>query len=94
MPPDGKSGRPSTPGVQPGDPREVIFEHTLLGASVRVTAVDCATGAEASVIGPVSAAQRDLERLALGKLKQRISREAEGGGTVQPPKNSGGGILV
>ena len=97
MPPDGKSGPTSTPGNQPGGPREVIFEHTALGASVRVTAVDCATGLEAFVIGPVGAPQRDLERLALGKLKQRMAREGEGVARAQSPKRDdgrGGGILV
>ena len=38
-------------------------------------AIDAATGTEVSVMGPASAAQADLERLALAKLKARLARE-------------------
>ena len=58
------------------DPREVYFEFVSIGTSVKVVAIDAATGTEVSVIGPVSAAQSDLQRLALGKLKARLAREA------------------
>ena len=57
-------------------PREVFFEFTVIGAVVKVVAIDAATGTEVSVIGPVSAAQADLEQLAVGKLKARLAREA------------------
>jgi len=91
VPPDGKSDRPSTPGVQPGGPREVIFEYTPLGSSVKVTAVDCATGAESSVLGPIGAPQRDLERLALQKLQQKILREGSAVASPKKPGDAGGG---
>jgi hypothetical protein len=55
--------------------REIYFEHIAIGASVKVTAIDSLTGVEVSVIGPVSAAQADLERLALQKLNARLARE-------------------
>jgi hypothetical protein len=58
------------------EPREVFFEFIAIGAAVKVIAIDAATGTEASVIGPTSAAQADLERLAVGKLKARLTREA------------------
>ena len=58
------------------DPREVYFEFTAIGVSVKVVAIDAATGTEVSVMGPANAAQSDLERLALGKLKARLAREA------------------
>ena len=57
-------------------PREVFFEFTAIGSTVKVVAIDAATGTEVSVIGPVSAAQADLEQLAVGKLKARLAREA------------------
>jgi hypothetical protein len=57
-------------------PREVLFEFTPVGAVVRVAAIDAATGIEVTVMGPVSAARSDLERLALQKLKARLAREA------------------
>ena len=57
------------------EPREVYFEFIVIGAAVKVMAIDAATGTEVSVIGPASAAQADLERLALAKLKARLARE-------------------
>ena len=59
-------------------PREKsFFEFTQIGASVRVAAIDGATGIEVAVIGPASAAPRDLERLALAKLRARLAKEGE-----------------
>jgi hypothetical protein len=56
-------------------PREVLFEFTVIGPSVRVAAIDALSGIEITVVGPASAARADLERLALAKLKARIDRE-------------------
>jgi hypothetical protein len=50
----------------------VYFEFTPVGSVVKVVAIDAATGTEVSVIGPASAAQADLQRLALQKLKSRL----------------------
>ena len=58
------------------DPRDVYFEFTTIGASVKVVAIDAATGTEVSVVGPASAAQAHLEQLALQKLKARLARES------------------
>ena len=58
------------------EPREVYFEFTAIGSAVKVMAIDAATGTEVSVVGPAGAAQADLQRLALGKLKARLAREA------------------
>ena len=63
-----------TPSREPG-PREVYFEFIAIGAVVKVSAIDAATGTEVSVMGPASAAQADLEKLALAKLKARLARE-------------------
>ncbi len=60
-------------------PREVYFEHTVIGAVVRVAAVDAATAIEVQVMGPASASRADLEQLALQKLKARLAREDPGG---------------
>ena len=62
----------------PGDtPREVYFEHTIVGSVVRVAAIDAATAIEVQVMGPASASQADLEHLALQKLKARLARERD-----------------
>ena len=55
---------------------EVYFEFTRVGASVKVAAIDGATGIEVAVVGP-AAAPNDLERLALAKLKARLAKESE-----------------
>jgi hypothetical protein len=57
------------------EPRDVYFEFTTIGTTVKVVAIDALTGTEVSVMGPAGAAQADLERLALGKLKARLARE-------------------
>jgi hypothetical protein len=61
------------PGSEDGTPPGgVYFEFTRIGASVKIAAIDAATGTEVSVIGPARAAQADLQRLALQKLKARL----------------------
>ena len=57
-------------------PAEVYFEFTPSGRTVKVAAIDAATGTEVIVIGPASAAQADLQRLALQKLKARLRAKA------------------
>ena len=64
-----------TPPDRGTEPREVYFEFIAIGAVVKVMAIDAATGTEVSVMGPVGAAQADLEQLALAKLKARLMRE-------------------
>ena len=56
-------------------PREVYFEYIAIGNAVKVTAIDSVTAIEVSILGPTSASQSDLERLALQKLKARLARE-------------------
>ena len=47
-----------------------------LGSTVKVVAIDGTTGTEVAVMGPASAAQSDLERLALAKLKARLAKDS------------------
>ena len=54
--------------------RDVYFEFTAIGRTVKVSAIDSATGLEVSVVGPPSASQADLERLALQKLRAQLGR--------------------
>jgi hypothetical protein len=56
-------------------PREIYFEHISIGNAVKVTAIDSVTAIEVSIMGPATAAQADLERLALRKLRARLARE-------------------
>jgi hypothetical protein len=76
VPPEGgQTTPPALPGKSGGS-REVIFEFTPVGVTVKATVIDVLTGVEVSVIGPAGpASQRELERVALAKLKQRLERE-------------------
>lgn len=97
MPPrSGNGGYPPPPGPRPGEGREVIFEFSPIGASVKVTAVDVATGIEVVVIGPAAATQHELERIAVQKLRYRLGKENGTPHETEPPKGggSGGGIIV
>lgn len=59
--------------AEDGTPADgVYFEFTPIGPSVKVAAIDAATGIEVSVVGPARASQADLQQLALKKLKVRI----------------------
>ncbi len=57
---------------------EVYFEFQPVGSSMRVTAIDSVTATEVVVIGPVTAARGDLQKLALRKLKARLARDQGG----------------
>ncbi len=57
-----------------GFPGEVYFEFYALGGAVKVTALCAVTGLEAVVMGPASATQADIERLALNKLKRLLAQ--------------------
>lgn len=56
--------------------REVFFEFTVIGSTVKVAAIDSLTAIEVSIMGPANAAKADLRQLALQKLKARLAREA------------------
>jgi hypothetical protein len=59
--------------------REVIYEFIRIGPSVKVTAVDVATGIEASIVGDPAAGTATLERLARRKLDYVLAkRQREG----------------
>jgi len=99
-PPEDRPHDPSRPpGARGGESREIIFEFTPVGGSVRVTAVDVDTGMEVVIVGPASASQSDLQRVAVQKLHYRLTQEAGGGNkNTKPPGprggEGGGGILV
>ena len=51
---------------------EVYFEFTAIGRTVKVAAIDAATGTEVVVMGPSTASQADLQQLALAKLRAKL----------------------
>lgn len=58
--------------------REVIYEFVRVGGAVKVTAVDTATGTEATIVGDPAAGEITLKRLARQKLDYVLRRKAEG----------------
>jgi Domain of unknown function (DUF6898) len=63
--------------VDEDETREVYFEFTAVGAVVKVSAIDAATGVEVAIMGPANAREADLKQLALQKLKAKLARAAE-----------------
>ena len=61
---------------QPHHPEGVIFEFISKGRYVKVSAVDTATGIEASIVGDASYAQDKLEDLALQKLDWVMDKQS------------------
>jgi hypothetical protein len=54
---------------------EIFVEFTVLGNSVKVTAIDPASGTEASIVGPASAARATLAEAARRKLKYVMEKK-------------------
>lgn len=57
--------------------REVIFEFVQVGGSVKVTAVDVATGIEASIVGDPNAGEAALKRFARQKLDYVMAKQKD-----------------
>jgi hypothetical protein len=55
--------------------REIIFEFLRIGAALKVTAIDAASGTEVSMVGDPNAGQETLRRLAKQKLDYVMSRK-------------------
>jgi len=58
----------SSCAMQDAKPGEVLFEYAQIGNSMRVTAVDAATGIEATFQAPLTLSQADMQKMALRKL--------------------------
>ena len=67
-----ESGRRS---ANPAQLREVLFEFSAVGNSVKVCAVDPDTLVEATIIGPVSAGEQTLKHAALQKLRYVLAKK-------------------
>lgn len=55
--------------------REIIFEFVQIGNSIKVTAIDSATGVEASIVGSATAGEAALKRVAKQKLDYVIAKQ-------------------
>jgi len=59
---------------KPGARGEVYIEFKQVGQAMKVTAVDAATGLEVVIMGPASAAQSHLQKVAIDKLKMQLKK--------------------
>lgn len=66
-----------------------LIEYVPVGNSVKVSAVDPASGTEVSVVGPATASRADLARAAVRKLEYMLGRRDRSGrsrdGAPTPP---------
>jgi len=60
---------------QISDPRgEIYIEYKQVGQTMKVIAVDATTGIEVVIMGPASAAQSHLQKVAIQKLKMQLKK--------------------
>lgn len=57
------------------NPHEILFEFVRLAGTLKVTAIDPASGREASIIAPPGPDQAALRGLALRKLEYLLRRD-------------------
>ena len=68
-------GRDSTSAVPPDGPRGILLEIVQIGDSLRVAAVDEASGVEVSFIAPANTPRVAIERLARAKLHYVLAKK-------------------
>lgn len=54
---------------------EVYLEFITIGAQIKVSAIDAASGVEVVIFGPIATPRMDLERLALRKLRYKLAQD-------------------
>jgi uncharacterized protein DUF6898 len=59
------------------DSGEVLFEYTQFGNSVRVIAIDAATGTEVTLQAPIALSRMDMQTLALRKLNYVLRKQKQ-----------------
>ncbi|MDA7948286.1 MAG: hypothetical protein MPJ78_12515 [Hyphomicrobiaceae bacterium] len=74
------SGRPGSDRIA-GPSGEIYIEYKQVGQAMKVIAVDAATGTEVTIMGPASAAQTDLQRIAVRKLQAQLEKDSGEGGS-------------
>jgi len=55
--------------------REIFIEFVVHGNAVKATAIDSATGVEASIVGPASSPREPLAQAAAKKLKYLLEKK-------------------
>ena len=57
--------------------KEIYIEYKQVGQAMKVTAVDAETGVEVVIMGPASAAQTHLQKVAVKKLQMQLKKNSE-----------------
>jgi hypothetical protein len=60
-----------------GQRRGYLLEFQTIGNAVKVSAIDPETLVEVSIVGPISATEADLSRLAARKLEYVLKKRAQ-----------------
>lgn len=81
---------PSSGPQESGKSREVYFELYPVGDSMKVSAIDSATGIEVSIVGPANLPQSELERVALNKLNYVMAQKADENQQTAPKSGKNG----
>ena len=68
-------GHGSTSGAPPKAKGAILLEIVRLGSSLKVTAVDEASGVEASFVAPSGTPRSDIEQLAKSKLRYILAKK-------------------
>ena len=76
MPPDQKDKASDKDGSAVAR-KEIYIEYKQVGQAMKVTAVDAKSGIEVVIMGPVSAAQTHLQKIAVQKLEMQLKKETE-----------------
>jgi hypothetical protein len=61
---------------------EVLYEFVQVGQQMRVSAIDADTNVEVIVVAPVAATRRQMQVIALAKLRKRLAELA----AAEPPR--------
>ena len=58
--------------------KDFLIEFVRIGNSVKVSAIDPASGIEASIVGPANLSETQLSGNAIAKLRYVLARKKEG----------------
>ena len=59
-----------------GGQNEVLFEYVRVGAQMRVSAIDSATGTEVVIVAPANAPRSQIQQVALAKLRRKMAQSS------------------
>lgn len=76
MPPD-QPDKATEKDDSAGARNEIYIEYKQVGQAMKVTAIDAETGMEVVIMGPASAAQTHLQKIAVQKLEMQLKKNSD-----------------